>query len=153
MTNWFDLNHDLDLWIFKVKCDLDLWPHTWPWPRIFMVKFLNSCISEWEGRLTLNKGGGSRSFMTMTVTIWWPRSGVRIYQIVIDQGDFRCQHAVNSSGWLRYMVRLEKGWLTDVSLNSWWHTKCAQHAVHTRKFEKMGYLMVAHKNVLNVVTT
>ena len=63
-----------------VKCDLELWPHTWTWPWIFMVKFRNSCISEWEGRLTLHKGGGSRSFMTMT--IWWPRSGVWIYQIV-----------------------------------------------------------------------
>ena len=86
-TNGFDLDNDLDLWMLKVKCDLDLWPHTWPWPRIFMVKFWNSCISEWEGRLTLHKGGGSRSggrrsFMTMTVTIWWPRSGVWIYQIV-----------------------------------------------------------------------
>ena len=44
--------------------------------------FWNSCISEWEGRLTLHKGGGSRSFMTMTMPIWWPRSGVWIYQIV-----------------------------------------------------------------------
>ena len=66
----------------RVKCDLHLWPHTWLWPRIFVVRFWNSCISKWEGLLTLNKGGGSRSFMTMTVTIWWPRSGVRIYQIV-----------------------------------------------------------------------
>ena len=50
-----------------------------------MVKFWNSCISEWEGQLTLHKGDGSRSFMTitMTMTIWWPRSGVWIYQIVI----------------------------------------------------------------------
>ena len=79
-TNGFD--HGLDLWIFKVKCDLDLWPHTWPWPWIFMVTFWNSCFSEWEGRLTLNKVGGSRSFMTVTVTIWWPKSGVKIYQIV-----------------------------------------------------------------------
>ena len=55
---------------------------TWPWPWIFMVKFWNSCISEWEGRLTLHKGGGSRSFMTMIMTIWWPSSGVWIYQIV-----------------------------------------------------------------------
>ena len=55
-------------------------PHT-PW--IFMVRFWNNCISEWEGWLTLHKGGGSRSFMTMTMTIWWPRSGVWIYQIVI----------------------------------------------------------------------
>ena len=82
VTNGFDLVHDLDLWVFKVKCDLYLWPHTWPWPWIFMVKFWNSCISKWEGRLTLHKGGGSRSFMTMIVNIWWPRSGVRIYQIV-----------------------------------------------------------------------
>ena len=37
---------------------------------------------EWEGRLALHKGCGSRSFMTMTVTIWWLRSGVWIYQIV-----------------------------------------------------------------------
>ena len=34
VTIRFDLGHDLDLWIFKVKCDLDLWPHTWPWPWI-----------------------------------------------------------------------------------------------------------------------
>ena len=82
VINGFDLDHNLDLRIFKVKCDLHLWPHTWPWPGIFIVKFWNSCISEWEGWLTLHKEGGSRSFMTMTMTIWWPRSGVWIYQIV-----------------------------------------------------------------------
>ena len=58
MTNGFDLGHNLDLWIFKVKCDLDLWPHPWPSPRILMVKFWNICISEWEGQFTLNKGVG-----------------------------------------------------------------------------------------------
>ena len=82
VTNGFDLDHNLDLWNLKVKSDLDLWPYTWPWPWIFMVKFWNSCISEWEGRLTLHKGCGSRSFMTMTMTFWWLRSGVWIYQIV-----------------------------------------------------------------------
>ena len=82
VTNGFDLDHNLDLWHSKVKPDLDLWPHTWTWPWIFMVKFRNSCISEWEGRSTLHKGCGSRSFMTMTVTIWWLSSGVWIYQIV-----------------------------------------------------------------------
>ena len=82
VTNGFELDHNLDLWILKVKCDLDLWPHRWPWPWIFMVKFWNSCISEWVGWLTLLKGGGSRSFMTMIMTIWWPRSGVWIYQVL-----------------------------------------------------------------------
>ena len=67
------------------RSNLDLCPHTWPWPWIFMVKFWYSSISECihgEGRLTLRKGGGSRSFMTMTMTIRWPRSCVWIYQIV-----------------------------------------------------------------------
>ena len=82
VTNGFELDHNLDLWILKVKCDLDLWPHRWPWPWIFMVKFWNSYILEWEGWLTLHKGSGSRSFMTMIMTIWWPRSGVWIYQVV-----------------------------------------------------------------------
>ena len=80
VINWFELDHNLDLWILKVKCDLDLWPHRWPWPWIFILKFWNSCVSEWEG--WLHKGGGSRSFMTMIMTIWWPRSGVWIYQVV-----------------------------------------------------------------------
>ena len=82
VTNGFELDHNFDLWILKVKCDLDLWPHRWPWPWIFMVKFWNSCISEWEGGLALHKGGGSRSFMIMIMTIWWPRWGVWIYQVV-----------------------------------------------------------------------
>ena len=32
--------------------------------------------------MTLHKGGGSRSFMTMIMTIWLARSGVWIYQVV-----------------------------------------------------------------------
>ena len=67
---------------FQGQCDLYLWPYAWRWPRIFMVKFWNSYISESEDRLTLNKEGGSRSFMTMTVAIWWPRSGEKNYHIV-----------------------------------------------------------------------
>ena len=43
--------------------------------------FEKAISQEWEGRLTLNKRDGSRSFMTMTTTFWWPRWGVRIYQI------------------------------------------------------------------------
>ena len=34
------------------------------------------------------------------------------------------------------LLRKEKGWLTDVGHNSWWHMKCAQHAAHNPKFEK-----------------
>ena len=102
VTNGFDLGSDLDLWIFKVKCDLDLWPYAVRWPRIFMVKFWNSCISEWEGRLTLNKGVGSRSFMTMIMTIWFTK--VRYKDLLhSNRGDFRCRCAINSSSLLLYV--------------------------------------------------
>ena len=90
-------------WIPGLKWDQWVWPWQWPWslnfqgqmsPRSLTIHMVltkdfhgqvlkySSCISEWEGRVTLNKGGGSRSFMTMTVTIWWPRSGERIYHKV-----------------------------------------------------------------------
>ena len=52
VTNGFDFGNDLDLWIFKVKCDLDLWPYA------------------------------GRPFLTMTTIICWSRSGVRINHIV-----------------------------------------------------------------------
>ena len=65
VTFTFDHTHDLD--------------HGFSWSNFEIAV---SHESEWEGRLTLHKGGGSRSFMTMTMTIWWPRSGVWIYQLV-----------------------------------------------------------------------
>ena len=34
------------------------------------------------GPIDIEQRGGSKSFMTITMTIWWPRSGVRIYHIV-----------------------------------------------------------------------
>ena len=70
------LTMSLTFEFWRSNVTLTFWLHTWSWPWIFMVKFWNSCISEWEGR------GGSRSLMAMTMTIWWPRSGVWIYQIV-----------------------------------------------------------------------
>ena len=100
VTNGIDLDHNLDIWIFKVKRDLDLWPHTWPLPWIFMVKFWNSCISEWEGWLTLHKEGGSRSFMTMTMTMTLLVTKVRCMDLPdSDRGHFSCQRAVDSSSY------------------------------------------------------
>ena len=78
----YRLNSRAQMWSSTITLTFEFWrsnvtltfDHTRTWPWIFMAKFWYSCISEWEGWLTLHKGGGSRSFMTMT--IWWPRSGV-----------------------------------------------------------------------------
>ena len=66
---------------------------------------------EWEGLLTLNKTDVSWLFIIMTVTFWWPRSGVRICWLVngvtsdvgmplthlVLQGQY-CNHMLNQFG-------------------------------------------------------
>ena len=95
VTNVCELDHNFDLWILKVKRDLDPWPHTWPWPWIFMVKFWNSCISGWEGRLTLHKG------VAVGHSWPWPWPFGDQGQVMdlpdSDRGDFSCRRAVDSS--------------------------------------------------------
>ena len=114
-------------WPLNFQGDLDLWPHAWPWPRIFMVKFWNRCISEWEGRLTLNKGGGSRSFMTMTVTISLPR----IYQIVTrvtSDADMLSTHLVDDmSALIQVMAWCRKA--TSHFLSQCWPRSILPYAV------------------------
>ena len=39
--------------------------------------------------------------------------------------------------WSKELLWEEKGWITGVGPNSWWHMKCAQHAAHNPKLEKM----------------
>ena len=74
-----------------------MWPrplttcHAWPWPWISFFYFEIMVSQEWKGRLILNKRDGCQSFMTMTVTFWWPKWGVRIYRIVIWLFDYRTE--------------------------------------------------------------
>ena len=47
------------MWVNRMldsHCDFQLWPHPWPWPLIFKVKFWKAVSQEWEGRLTWTKG-------------------------------------------------------------------------------------------------
>ena len=38
-------------------CDFELWPHLWPWPWIFKVKFRNYRISEMGGPIDMEQKG------------------------------------------------------------------------------------------------
>ena len=92
--NWSDchkMKNEHTDWNLGIKCNHWGWPWPWPWPWIFKVKFWNSHISGIWGPIYIEQKGGS--FMTMTVTFWWPW-GVRIYPIVT--GDFRCQRTADS---------------------------------------------------------
>ena len=91
-------------WTLGLKCDHQIWPWPWPWPWIFKVKYEICYIStksgpiatKWKANISiwtlgLKYDNGfdlghdldiwiSRSYVILT--IWWPRSSVRIYQIV-----------------------------------------------------------------------
>ena len=77
----------------------------WPWPlttrmaltKDFRGQILKKLYLRMGGPIDIDQRGGSRSFMTMTVTIWFPRSGVRIDLPNSDRGDLRCRRAVDSS--------------------------------------------------------
>ena len=90
-------------WTPGLKCDHQIWP--WPshWPWIFKVKYEICYISTKSGPIATKRKAkyrlnsrpqmwpmGLTLTMTLTfefsrsnviLTIWWPRSGVRIYQI------------------------------------------------------------------------
>ena len=43
-SDWCETKRRCIGWILGELCDLDLWPHTWPWPCNFNVKVCNSLI-------------------------------------------------------------------------------------------------------------
>ena len=83
-------------WTSGLKCNQWVWPWPWPWPLNFQGQMwhwpltthmtwpwilwsnLKQLCFKMGGPIDIEQRGGSRSFMTMTMTIWWPR----IYQIV-----------------------------------------------------------------------
>ena len=90
-------------WTLGLKCDHQIWPWPSPWPWIFKVKYGICYISTKSGPIATKRKAkyrlnsrpqmwpmGLTLTMTLTfefsrsnviLTIWWPRSGVRIYQI------------------------------------------------------------------------
>ena len=94
VTNGFDLDHNLDLWILKVNCDLHLWPHTWPWSWIswsnFEIAVSQNGRADWhciKGVAVGHHDHDHDHLVTKVRCMDLPDS---------DRGDFSCQHAVNS---------------------------------------------------------
>ena len=48
------------MWVDRMldpHCDFELWPHPWPWPLIFKVKFWKCCISRMGGPIDMERKG------------------------------------------------------------------------------------------------
>ena len=91
-------------WTLGLKCDHWVWPWPWPWPWIFKVKCRICYISTKSGPIAMKQKANLSNWTRglkcdngfdpshdidililtsyVILTIWWPRSGVRIYQIV-----------------------------------------------------------------------
>ena len=86
-------------WTLGLKCDHQIWPWPWPWTWIFKVKYeicyistksgpiamkQKANISIWPRGLKCDNGFdlGHDIDIWIFKVIWWPRSGIRIYQIV-----------------------------------------------------------------------
>ena len=51
-SDWCETKRKCIGWILGTLCDLDLWPHSWPWPWIFQGQiskylYLRNCWSDW----------------------------------------------------------------------------------------------------------
>ena len=51
-SDWSETKRKCIGWILGTICDLDLWPHSWPWPWMFQGEiskylFLRNCWSDW----------------------------------------------------------------------------------------------------------
>ena len=60
MTSWcncYETKYECIHWKLGVICSHQFWSWPWPWPCIFMVNFLNSCISEIVGLIDMKKKG------------------------------------------------------------------------------------------------
>ena len=94
VTNGFDLGHDLNLWIFNGKFHPDLWPHTWFWLRIFVVKFWKTVSQNERADRHWTKGvavGHDQDCRHLVTT-------VRYKDLLdSDRDDFRYRRAVDSS--------------------------------------------------------
>ena len=47
-------------WVYRMlnpHCDFEVWPHPWPWPLIFKVKFWKSCNSGMGCRIDMEQTG------------------------------------------------------------------------------------------------
>ena len=58
-SNWHETKRKWIGWILGQLCDLDIWPHPWPWSEHFKVKFWDSSAI---GGLMDVKQKGSKSF-------------------------------------------------------------------------------------------
>ena len=51
-SDWCEMKRKCIGWILGIICDLDLWPHSWPWPWMFQgqiskLLYLRNCWSDW----------------------------------------------------------------------------------------------------------
>ena len=99
-SDWCETKRRRTRWILGELCDLDLWPHSWPWPCSLKVKVWNSLIwGIWvEALIDMERKGCESIIHDHDCDLWVTMVGW-VDVLYSDWGDFRRWCAVNISCW------------------------------------------------------
>ena len=99
-SNWCETKRRCIGWILGEICDLDRWPHPWPWPCSFKVKVWNSLIWGMRGLIDMERKGCEWIIHDHDCDLWVTMVGW-VDVPYSDWGDFRRRCAIDiSSSWL-----------------------------------------------------
>ena len=93
-SDWCEMKRKCIGWILGIICDLDLWPHSWPWPFMFQGQisrqlYLRNCWSDWceKKRKRINRILGWLYDFVLWPHLWpWPCSfKVRVWNSLISE--------------------------------------------------------------------
>ena len=143
------------LWKEKEVCPLVAEPKMWPWP--LTAKFWNSRVSGMGGLNNIEqKGYRSQSFMTMAVTVCWPKWSARIYRIMMTSSNGNIFH-VTGHLWGEFTghwwIPLTK--VSDAGFDVFFHLRLNKHLSKQWRdwwFERPLYPLWRHCNVVTGIT-
>ena len=102
-SDWYETKRRCIGWILGELCDLDLWPHSWPWPCSFKVKVWNSLIWGMRRLIDMERKGCESIIHDHDCDLWVTMVGW-VDAPYSDWGDFRRRRAVDISISLCYEI-------------------------------------------------
>ena len=102
-SDWYETKRRCIGWILGELCDLDIWPHSWPWPCSFKVKVWNSLIWGMRRLIDMDRKGCESIIHDHDCDLWVTMVGW-VDAPYSDWGDFRRWRAVDISSFNRAML-------------------------------------------------
>ena len=113
-------------WTLGLDCRYQFWPWPWPWPWIFVVKFLNSCISGMAGPIDVKwKGSESIGCWANNVTLTFDHT--HGFDHGFSRLNFEITLSVEWEGWLTLSKRNLSRSIMTMTMTFWWPRWCVRN--------------------------